>query len=99
MSKLLSVTFQHSNSAHPPLQPHLAVLPCQPASLTISSSDPHMCHTLTVSQPCLGPAALPGLHSPPVLASDPSVLRAKGTFSGRPSRMSQATHLDLASEH
>ena len=37
-SKLLSVTFQHSSSARPPLQPHLAVLPCQPAGLTISSS-------------------------------------------------------------
>lgn len=31
MSKVLSVTFQHSSSARPPLQPHLAMLPCQPA--------------------------------------------------------------------
>lgn len=40
MSKVLSVTFQHSSSARPPLQPHLAMLPCQPAGLTISSSGP-----------------------------------------------------------
>lgn len=52
----------------------------QPACPKTSSSGPQMCHPHAVSQPCPGPMPLPGPHSSPLLASDPSDLRANSIF-------------------